>query len=110
MTKNEVKLHTKIEKLLPQINEMYLTTYQFHSTQPLDVLESWLMILKQRVIEPSIEFVYGKGKPFTNVKWKHSKITLKNGQLKPGYHVQIGVEAGYIVHVGIFVRPMMSRR
>ena len=62
MTKNEVKLHTKIEKLLPQINEMYLTTYQFHSTQPLDVLESWLMILKQRVIEPSIEFVYGKGK------------------------------------------------
>ena len=41
---------------------MYLTTYQFHSTQSLDVLESWLMNLKQRVIEPSIEFVYGKGK------------------------------------------------
>ena len=62
VTKNESKLHTKIEKLLQQINEMYLTTYQFNSTQPLDVLESCLMNLKQRVIEQSIEFVSGKGK------------------------------------------------
>lgn len=27
---------------------------------------------------------------------------MKNGQLKPGYNVQISVEAEYIVHVGIF--------
>ena len=27
---------------------------------------------------------------------------MKNGQLKPGYHIQSGVEAEYIVHVGIF--------
>ena len=141
VTKNEAKLHTKIENLLQQINEMYLTTYQFNSTQPLDVLESCLMNLKQQVIEQSIEFVYGKGKrktvlqrqvealedyiekqnmyltyqerigehgsscsktdvdaTFMRMKEDH----MKNGQLKPGYNVQIGVEAEYIVHVGIF--------
>ena len=27
---------------------------------------------------------------------------MKNGQLKPGYNVQIGVEAEYIVGVGVF--------
>ena len=66
VTKNESKLHTKIEKLLQQINEMYLTTYQFNSNQPLDGLESCLMNLKQRVIEQSIEFVYGKGAQHQN--------------------------------------------
>ena len=141
VTKNESKLHTKIEKLLQQINEMYLTTYQFNSTQPLDVLESCLMNLKQRVIEQSIEFVSGKGKRKTvlqrqvetledYIEKQNMYLTyqerigehrsscsktdvdatfmrmkddhMKNGQLKPGYNVQIGVEAEYIVHVGIF--------
>ena len=141
VTKNESKLHTKIEKLLQQINEMYLTTYQFNSTQPLDGLESCLMNLKQRVIEQSIEFVYGKGKRKTVLQRQVETLEdyiekqkmyltyqemigehrsscsktdsdatfmrmkddhMKNGQLKPGYTVQIGVEAEYIVHVGIF--------
>ena len=141
VTKNESKLHTKIEKLLQQINEMYLTTYQFNSTQPLDVLESCLMNLKQRVIEQSIEFVSGKGKRKTvlqrqvealedYIEKQNMYLTyqerigehrsscsktdvdatfmrmkddhMKNGQLKPGYNVQIGVEAEYIVYVGIF--------
>ena len=120
---------------------MYLTTYQFNSTQPLDGLESCLMNLKQRVIEQSIEFVYGKGKRKTvlqrqvetledyiekqNMYLTYQEMIgehrsscsktdvdatfmrmkddhMKNGQLKPGYNVQIGVEAEYIVHVGIF--------
>ena len=141
VTKNESKLHTKIEKLLQQINEMYLTTYQFNSTQPLDGLESCLMNLKQRVIEQSIEFVYGKGKRKTVLQRQVETLEdyiekqkmyltyqemigehrsscsktdvdatfmrmkddhMKNGQLKPGYTVQIGVEAEYVVHVGIF--------
>ena len=62
VTKNESKLHTKIQKLLQRINEMYLTAYQFNPIQPLDVLESCLTNLKQRVMEQSIPFVYGKGK------------------------------------------------
>ena len=130
-----------MEKLLQQINEMYLTTYQFNSTQALDVLESCLMNLKQRVIEQSIEFVSGKGKRKTvlqrqvealedYIEKQNMYLTyqerigehrsscsktdvdatfmrmkddhMKNGQLKSGYNVKIGVEAEYIVHVGIF--------
>lgn len=30
---------------------------------------------------------------------------MKNGQLKPGYNVQIGVESEYIVEMGIFPNP-----
>lgn len=30
---------------------------------------------------------------------------MLNGQLKPGYNVQIGVESEYIVGVGLFPNP-----
>lgn len=141
VTKNEAKLHTKIENLLQQINDSYLTSYSFDAKNPLPVLETCLLNLKEKVIEQSVKFVYGKGKrktvlqrqvealedyiekqnmyltyrerigehrsscsktdvdaTFMRMKEDH----MKNGQLKPGYNVQIGVEAEYIVHVGIF--------
>ena len=30
---------------------------------------------------------------------------MLNGQLKPGYNVQIGVESEYIVGIGLFPKP-----
>lgn len=30
---------------------------------------------------------------------------MRNGQLKPGYNVQIGVECEYIVGIGLFANP-----
>ena len=33
---------------------------------------------------------------------------LKNGQLKPGYNVQIMVESEYIVGVGLFPNPILA--
>ena len=141
VTKNEAKLHTKIENLLQQINDSYLTSYSFDAKNPLPVLETCLLNLKEKVIEQSIEFVYGKGKRKTvlqrqvealedYIEKQNMYLTyqekigehrsscsktdtdatfmrmkddhMKNGQLKPGYNIQIGVEAEYIVHVGIF--------
>ena len=141
VTKNEAKLHTKIENLLQQINDSYLTSYSFDAKNPLPVLDTCLLNLKEKVIEQSIEFVYGKGKRKTVLQRQvealedyiekqnlyltyQEKIDehrsscsktdvdatfmrmkddhMKNGQLKPGYNIQIGVEAEYIVHVGIF--------
>jgi len=141
VTKNEAKLQVKIEKLLQQVNDSYLTSYSFDVKNPLPVLETCLLNLKEKVIEQSIQFVYGKGKRKTVLQRQVETLEdyiekqkmyltyqemigehrsscsktdsdatfmrmkddhMKNGQLKPGYNVQIGVEAEYIVHVGIF--------
>ena len=141
VTKNEAKLQVKIEKLLQQVNDMYLVNYSFDGESPLSVMESCLRMLQQKVNEQSLEFVYGKGKRKTILQRQVESMEaylekqhlylayketiglhrsscsktdtdatfmrmkddhMKNGQLKPGYNVQIGVEAEYIVHVGIF--------
>ena len=141
VTKNEAKLQVKIEKLLQQVNDSYLTSYSFDVKNPLPVLEACLLNLKEKVIEQSLEFVYGKGKRKTELQRQietleafiekqiiyldyqkmigstrsscsknrsgchlhaNERRSHENGQLKPGYNVQIGVEAEYIVGVGVF--------
>ena len=75
VTKNEAKLQVKIRKLLQQVNDSYLTSYSFDVKNPLPVLEACLLNLKEKVIEQSLEFVYGKGseKQSFNVRLKHLK-------------------------------------
>ena len=50
VTKNEAKLQVKIEKLLQQVNDSYLTSYSFDVKNPLPVLETCLLNLKEKVI------------------------------------------------------------
>ena len=141
VTKNESKLHVKIEQLIQELNEMYLTNYEFKTSHPLSSLETCLADLNKRAKQQSLVFVYGKGKKKTLLQRQIEALNdylekqrrylvyketigthrsscsktdvdatfmrmkedhMKNGQLKPAYNVQLGVEAEYIVGVGIF--------
>ena len=141
VTKNESKLHVKIEQLIQELNEMYLTNYEFKTSHPLSSLETCLADLNKRAKQQSLVFVYGKGKKKTLLQRQIEALNdylekqrrylvyketigthrsscsktdedatfmrmkedhMKNGQLKPAYNVQLGVEAEYIVGVGVF--------
>ena len=62
VTKNEAKLHIKIEQLIQELNEMYLTNYEFKTSHPLSSLETCLADLNERANQQSLVFVCGKGK------------------------------------------------
>ena len=74
VTKNEAKLHVKIERFIQELNEMYLTNYQFNPNHPLSSLETCLADLNKRS-KPTITcFCLWKRKTkddFFNVKSRH---------------------------------------
>lgn len=68
ITKNEARLHLKIEKWLQSTNKAYLTEYIFDAQNPLQVLNQCLDFLNQKATDNKIEFVSGKGKRKTPIQ------------------------------------------
>lgn len=140
VTKNEAKMHVKVQQLIQEINREYMQAFTFSSDNALVDLFRVSVFLQNKCKAEQIEFVYGKGKRPCKLQKYHDSINefllrqnqydenkklfagrnsfsktdtdatfmhmkedhMRNGQLKPGYNVQIGVEAEYITGVGVF--------
>ena len=124
--KNLVKLNKKIEDMLPVICKRY----GFGEIVTLDECYEWINLTfavgkgkhktqLQRDIETLEAFVNKKNEYYSHLgkfgnrnsfsktdidaTFMHMKEDyMRNGQLKPGYNIQIGVESEYIVGVGSF--------
>lgn len=140
VTKNEAKMHDKIQTLLSMINREYVQELTFTSETAVVDLSIIVSFLERECTRTGIKFVHGKGnrpKPLqkyyekmkeylgrqekyelhnqtfkgrnsysktdVDATFMHRKEDhMRNGQLKPGYNLQIGVEAEYITGVGVF--------
>lgn len=140
VTKNEAKMHLKIEELINQINLEYIETFSFSPETATADMDKVAKYLTEKCKEKQLEFVHGKGhrpsllqkqyelikeyldrqlsydkskslfegrksysKTDNDATFMHMKEDhMRNGQLKPGYNLQIGVEAEYITGIGVF--------
>ena len=130
--KNSAKLEIKIEKLISDLNERYARgfsdiyeAFDFLLKQKEKYNVEFVSGKGKRktqlqrdfeAVNESIEKVekyseYNKlfagrnsfSKTDTDATFMHMKEDhMRNGQLKPGYNVQIGVDSEYIVNVGLF--------
>ena len=102
----------KLQKNLMQIAEQEHITFVYGKGKRKNVLQRQVETLEDYIEKQKMYLTYQEmigehrsscsktdvDATFMRMKDDH----MKNGQLKPGYNVQIGVEAEYIVHVGIF--------
>ena len=113
--KNLQKLNAKINSELPEL----CRKYGLSETASLTDVVEFLLTARNLL---GIEFVYGINRYHENLsilgsRKSYSKTDLdatfmrmkedhmRNGQLKPAYNVQIGVESEYIVGVSLFPNP-----
>ena len=101
--KNLNKLYERIEQEIPEIAFKY-------GLNPNVELEQAIHFLSEIAGMRGISFVSGKGKSYSKTDTDATFMRMKedhmrNGQLKPGYNVQIGVESEYMIGVGLFANP-----
>ena len=130
--KNSAKLEIKIEKLLSDLNERYARdfsdiyeAFDFLLKQKEKYNVEFVSGKGKRKTQLQRDFEAVKeskeklekyteynslfkgrnsfSKTYTDATFMHMKeYHMRNGQLKPGYNVQIGVDSEYIVNVGLF--------